>query len=236
MKEYLNVTWIRKYVMKKKSNHKRRDSPLWKAWYFIWYDDSLLSWLVNVLLAFLIVKFIFYPGLSFLVGSPLPLVAVTSPSMEHRASLDNSFPRMCGEIVDETGFYRLSSWWDVCGSWYEENTNISLSDFEDFPLRNGFNKGDIIFLRGASNIDIGDIIVFQTGKEHPIIHRVVSLESDRIVTKGDNNPGLIIDSELDETNVQNYPVLGKAYAKIPYLGYVKIWFTDFVNWLGNVFR
>lgn len=222
--------------MKKKPTNKKKNTALWKIWYFIWYDDSLLSWMVNVLLAFLIVKFIFYPGLSLIVGTPLPLVAVTSPSMEHRASTDNAIPRMCGNTVEETGFFNLEEWWSVCGQWYEENTNISFQDFEEFPLSNGFNKGDIILLRGPSSIEIGDVVVFQARKKYPIIHRVINTSDDRIVTKGDNNPGLIKDSELDEENVQREVVIGKAYAKIPYLGYVKIWFTAFVEWTSGLFK
>lgn len=211
----------------KKSRNKK--SFLRRAWHFIWYDDSVLSWLVNVLLAFLIVKFIFYPGLSLIVGSPLPLVAVTSSSMEHRASVDNSLPSVCGNVVEETGSLDLEEWWSICGSWYEDNTNISLDDFKDFPLRNGFNKGDIIFLRGPSNLEIGDVIVFESGKQYPIIHRIVDINETNIVTKGDNNPGLIRDAQLDEARVSHDVVIGKTYGRLPYFGYIKIWFTNFLN-------
>ncbi len=210
--------------MKKKSQ--KNKSFLSKAWYFIWYDDSVLSWVVNVVLAFLIIKFVFYPLLSLLVGSSLPLVAVTSSSMEH--AVDDS-DRMCGEVVDIEGRISFDEWWGICGDWYKLNTNISRSEFKDFPLNNGFNKGDIILLRGTDDLDVGDVIVFQSGKNYPIIHRIVELDSDNIKTKGDNNPGLIKDSQLDESSVDYDSVLGRAYFRVPYLGYVKIWFTNLVT-------
>ena len=159
-------------------------------------------------------------------------MAVTSSSMEHRPTTDNGAPSMCGHQLELTRTMRLSEWWSYCGDWYEENTNITIQDFQDFPLSNGFNKGDIILLRGPRDLDIGDIIVFQSGKEHPIIHRVVDI-NDKITTKGDNNPGLIRDSELDEENIPEQAIIGKAYARIPYLGYIKIWFTQFIELFTN---
>ena len=235
MQEYLNMLGICFFVMVKK-NRKKKDSYksfLGRVWYFIWYDDSLLSWIVNVILAFLIVKFIFYPLLSLIVGTSLPLVAVVSSSMEHRGVEEGSVYRMCGSIVDDSSRFDLDDWWGVCGSWYEDNFNIYLSDFRDFPLSNGFNKGDIILLRGARNIDIGDVVVFNSGKKYPIIHRVVDFSDSGVVTKGDNNPGLIMDSELDESDVSLDVIVGKAYARVPYLGYVKIWFSNFVGLFVN---
>ena len=57
---------------------------LWKkTWYFIWDDDSIYSWLVNVVLAFVLIKFIVYPVLGLLLQTNYPIVAVVSSSMEH---------------------------------------------------------------------------------------------------------------------------------------------------------
>src|SRR6056297_1659408 len=103
------------FVMKRKSS--KNKSILAKLWYFIWYDDSILSWIVNVVLAFLIIKFLFYPGLSFVAGSSLPLVAVTSSSMEHTVSNG----KICGENVNFEGKVSFDEWWVVCGEWYEKN-------------------------------------------------------------------------------------------------------------------
>jgi signal peptidase I len=215
-------------MVKKQNGGRSSKSFLNKVWYFIWYDDSILSWIVNVVLAFLIVKFLFYPGLALITGTSLPLVAVISPSMEHRVSEEGSVPTICGQITDRSGRLSLEEWWDECGYWYVENTDVTLDDFRDFPLRNGFNKGDIILLRGPKDLEVGDIIVFESGKPYPIIHRIVDIDYD-LVTKGDNNAGLIRDSQLDEANVSHDVVIGKAYARIPYLGYIKIWFSDFLS-------
>ncbi|MFP4567940.1 MAG: signal peptidase I [Candidatus Woesearchaeota archaeon] len=220
---------MKKNFKRNSSKRKVPTSFLGKTWHFIWHDDSILSWFVNVILAFLIVKFIFYPLLSLALGSSLPLVAVTSSSMEHRVSSSGDVNSICGTSVDFSGRPSFDVWWSVCGKWYEENTNISFEEFKSFPMTRGFNKGDIILLVGTNNLEVGDVIVFQAAKEYPIIHRIINISEDNIVTKGDNNQGLIVDSQLNERRVSPSVVLGKAYLRIPYLGYVKIWFTDFIN-------
>src|SRR3989344_1512266 len=120
-----------------------------KIWKFIWHDDSLLSWIVNILLAFILVKFIIYPGLGLIFSTQLPVVAVVSGSMEHNGNFDEFWLRQ--------------------GGWYE-NHGITKQEFMNYPLKNGFNKGDIIFLYGTSKIRKGDVIVFRGNSKNPIIH------------------------------------------------------------------
>ena len=125
-----------------------------KIWYFIWKDDSMASWLVNVIIAIILVKFVIYPGLGLLLGTGFPVVAVVSCSMEHKTTdcdNPNQVPNLCGiagvENIDFDVF------WKTCGGWYE-NKDISKNMFEEFRFKNGFNKGDIMVLVGSKNIQI----------------------------------------------------------------------------------
>ena len=70
-----------------------------KIWNFIWYDDSWLSWILNLIIAFLLVKFIIYPGVGLVLGTEFPIVAVVSSSMEHNSNFDNWWS-------DNDNFYR----------------------------------------------------------------------------------------------------------------------------------
>jgi len=188
-----------------------------KIWYFIWDDNSIWSWIVNIVLAFVLIKFIVYPGLGFLLSTSHPIVAVVSSSMEHEGDFEY--------------------WWRQSDDWYISH-GISKETFLEFSLKNGFNKGDIMVLKGkkAAEIMLGDIIVFQSNRPDPIIHRVVKKwEEDGsylFQTKGDNfktNPTSIKAPELDETRITEGQVIGKALIRVPYLGYVKIWFTDLLK-------
>lgn len=195
-----------------------------RLWHFIWEDDGIWSWIANIALAFVLIKFIVYPGLGFLLQTSHPVVAVVSESMEHNGNFDH--------------------WWDKSDRWYIEN-GISKENFSNFPLRNGFNKGDIMILKGrkAENVEIGSVIVFWSAKKDPIIHRVVKKSQDNgkyhFQTKGDNyktNPAPIKSPFLDETNVSEGQIVGNAIFRIPFLGYVKILFVELLNLLMDVLQ
>ncbi len=192
-----------------------------KVWKFIWEDDSVWSWIVNIVLAFVFIKFIVYPGLGFFLGTTHPVVAVMSESMEHKES--------------------FGQWWQEGGKWYGEH-DITQGQFQTFRMRNGFLKGDIIVLTGPKGIQVGDIIVFQSGKPEPIIHRVVKIwqEGGKTFygTKGDNwrtNKVPIQNALIDETKITEQQVIGKAVLKIPFLGYVKILAVDILILLKSAF-
>ena len=175
-----------------------------RIWHFIWKEDSLLSWIVNIILAFLIVKFLIYPGLGLILGTNLPVVAVVSSSMEHNANFDN--------------------WWENNKNFYLKK-DILKQDFQEFSFKNGFDRGDIIVLRGKDfkDIEIGEVIVYDNSRfSYPIIHRVIE-KNEAFITKGDNN------AIPDPNNVDREKVRGVGIFKIPLLGWIKIWFVDIIN-------
>jgi hypothetical protein len=143
-------------------------------------------------LAFLIIKFVFFPVLGLVFGSELPVVAVLSGSMEH----DDRAGVVCGVRAPDDYRGSLSEYWALCGAWYEAR-GITQAQFESFPLKNGFNKGDIIVLVGPQRRDlvVGDIIVYESREQYPIIHRVVAVTAEggavTYETKGDYNPAQI---------------------------------------------
>ena len=192
-----------------------------KFWHFLWYEDSFLSWVVNIIFAFVLIKFAIYPGLGFILGTTHPVVAVVSESMEHNKGFDE--------------------WWENSKNWYGQN-GITKEQFSNFKLKNGFNKGDIMVLHGkkAEDINAGDIIVFVSSKPDPIIHRVVKkTKKDGLyyfTTKGDNyktNPYPIKDKifGLDETDIKENQVIGAALLRIPFIGYIKIGFVNIISFL-----
>jgi signal peptidase I len=200
-----------------------------KAWYFIWHDDSILSWLVNLVLAFVLIKFIIYPGIGLIFGTSYPIVAVVSSSMEHQESFDKWWLEQayCGDYG--CGARCLCTQ----GDWYNAR-NISKREFEDFRFTNGFNRGDIMVLFGIQpkDVRVGDVIVYNANRPvptYPIIHRVVKIRSEEKIyfeTKGDNNINSINDGYLNEHAISETQLIGRAVFRIPYLGYVKIWFTE----------
>ena len=212
-----------------------------KFWHFLWKEDSLLSWIVNIAIAFVLIKFIIYPGLGLLLGTNLPVVAVISESMDHGmtskctktdALMNKCIEKkydLCERYFNNRESVDFDKYWSLCGSWYE-NISLSKEEFLTYPFNNGFSKGDIIVLRGTNyeNLQIGEVIVFQSKMNYPIIHRVIK-KNDFIETKGDHNAAQIQNSQLNEKYINKDQLIGRAWIKIPFLGYIKIWFTDLLR-------
>ena len=179
-----------------------------KFWFIVWKDNSFKGWLISILFLFIMIKFVFFPILNLTTGTTLPLAIVESCSMYHQGNLVSNFD-----------------------SWYERHDDkyaqfiINKLDFEEFPFKKGFNKGDILFIVGTKpeKIKQGDVIIFQAYQTNPIIHRVIKItEKDGnyiFSTIGDNNNGQLFFEKVIPEN----KIVGKAVFKLaPYIGWVKL--------------
>jgi hypothetical protein len=200
-----------------------------KVWHFIWHEESIWSWIVNVVLAFVLIKFIVYPALGFALGTTHPVVAVVSSSMEHRGTLDAWWgePRCC-----RTSCLERFSQSEVYGKF-----GIDRAAFGAYPFRNGFNKGDLMVLASPKALKEGDIAVFATSmRGDPVIHRVIDVQARDgrtiLTTKGDFN----CDLHAFEREVPQEAVVGRAVLRIPLLGWIKIGAVELINALARLAR
>jgi hypothetical protein len=173
-------------------------NKLKKFWKFL-QEDSWESLVAFFVVAIIVIKFIFFPLLAVITGTQLPLVIVESCSMYHdEKGMDN--------IIQKNFYMQNKITYDQTRSW----------DFKD-----GLNKGDVVFAVGTSNIEKGDVIIFNGGTNHPIIHRLIN-ENEPFSTYGDNNPGqLTIEKQISQNQL-----IGKAVFKIPYIGWIKLIFFE----------
>jgi SOS-response transcriptional repressor LexA len=138
------------------------------------------------------VAFIFYQALILATGSPLPIVSVVSDSMYHTSGFEK--------------------WWGSAEGFYTGH-DITRQDFLSFTDFNGLSRGDLLLVVKPVNLQVGDIVIYQRdGTSITIVHRVIEISGDRIVTKGDNNAGP--DQPITLGNVQ-----GKVVFAVPVLGY-----------------
>lgn len=181
-------------------NKKELSSYLKKFWNFLG-EDSWFSLITFLIIAGLFIKFILFPVLSLITGTTLPLVIVESCSMyHHEKGFENTF-----------------------NSIYS-NEDISLEDTKDWPFQNGLNKGDIIVAVGTKNLQKGDVIIFEGGASHPIIHRLID-DTEPYATKGDNYITNYYQLP-NEKKIYEEQLIGKAVIKIPVLGWIKLFFFD----------
>lgn len=183
-----------------------------KFWFIVWKDDSFKGWIISLIFIFILIKGVFFPLLSLTTGTGLPLVIVESCSMYHEDNLFSDF--------DE--------WWDKHDMKYFK-IQLTRANWEDFPFKNGFNKGDILFITGKKpeKLEVGDVIIFNVNYKNPIIHRIIKIDQEGeefiFSTIGDNNNG-----QLEfEKRINENQIVGKAQANIaPYLGWVKLVFFE----------
>ncbi len=185
----------------------------WKTfWDLLWKDDSFKGWLFSVIFMLAFILLIFFPVLKLITGTALPLAIVESCSMYHDGNLISNF----------------NEWWEEHDSKYSSEQIIK-SQFQEFIFKNGFNKGDILFIIKAKpeKLKVGDLIIFNANYRNPIIHRVITIENQNgeytFSTIGDNNNGQL----SIEKNIKEDQLVGKAVFKLaPYLGWIKLAFFE----------
>ena len=192
-----------------------------KFWFLLWEDNSIKGWLFSLIILFIFIKFIFFPFLNFTTGTTLPLAIVESCSMYHQGNFFSNFDDWFGRHTTKYS-----------------GINISKTDFQNFIFRNGFTKGDILFIVKADpeKLKIGDIIAFNAGTGGtPVIHRIVKITEENgqkiFSTMGDNNAKMLIPSNnlggVDETQITSQQLVGKAvFRVVPWFGWVKLIFYE----------
>lgn len=181
-------------------------------WYIVWKDESFKGWIISIIFIFIVIKFIFFPLMSLTTGTQLPLAIVESCSMYHK-----------GNVFSDYG-----SWWARHDSKYSE-IQLTKEQFKNFNFKNGFSKGDILFIIKAKpeKLETGDVLIFNGGRQNPIIHRIINVTKENgkyiFSTMGDNN-----DAQLSvEKEISSGQLIGKAVFRIsPWLGWAKLIFYE----------
>ena len=85
-------------------------------------------------------------------------------------------------------------------------------------MRNEINISDIVIVKSQANYQVGDIITYKS-KNYVVTHRVVKVDENILVTKGDAN-------NISDEPIYKNQVIGKVVHKIEKAGiYIKV-FTD----------
>ena len=82
----------------------------------------------------------------------------------------------------------------------------------------------MIFVVGAKNVKVGDVIIFDGDAKYPLIHRVVGV-GDSYATKGDNYKTNYRQLS-SEKNISEEQIIGKALFKVPFIGWAKLIFFE----------
>jgi signal peptidase len=82
----------------------------------------------------------------------------------------------------------------------------------------GFHRGDLAIVRTGSMYSVGDIVIYHNAELNAfVIHRIIAIEQEHYVFKGDNNPW------IDTYRPTRAELIGKLWIHIPKLGKAMQW-------------
>jgi signal peptidase I len=88
----------------------------------------------------------------------------------------------------------------------------------------GYHLGDLTIMRKAAAYQVGDVVTYRDAEMQAyVIHRIISVDRDRYVLKGDNN------SWIDAYRPTNKEIIGKLWIYIPKLGKIFKWLHSPLN-------
>lgn len=176
-----------------------------EAWNFLWHGESALSYLAFTIVSFITLSILYQVFLFFLgfFGVEDLFVVITS-SMIHSNDINSSY----------------YEWMRVHG--YNQSQMSSWS----FP--EGLNLGDLVVVMKVrpQELEVGDVIVYEPSESgYRIIHRIIFINETGgkilFTTKGDANYGVM----GFEKNLTPRQVVGRAEARVPFVGIPKMVLT-----------
>ena len=95
--------------------------------------------------------------------------------------------------------------------------NISFFDFRIFKIASGsmepyLKVNDIIIIKKSNNYKVNDVVTYKLDKEY-ITHRIVEIDDEKIITKGDFN-------NTEDKPIKKSDVIGKLFYKFKYFGFI----------------
>ena len=95
------------------------------------------------------------------------------------------------------------------------NKYVNIFGYSIFEVATGSMKGsidvgDAVLVKIGDKFDVGDIVTYQNGTDF-ITHRVISIEENSVITKGDAN-------NVNDNPIDNKLILGRVVKILPRLG------------------
>ncbi|MCK4552875.1 signal peptidase I [Candidatus Pacearchaeota archaeon] len=144
--------------------------------------------------------------------------------------LYNYSPRIIMESCSMYHEENFDEWWQNHNAKYSK-FNINKQDFQEFSLKRGFSKGDILLAIKANpeKLKVGDVIIFNTNQRNLVNHRIVHIkeinEEKIFSTIADNNPVQL----STERSIKEEQLVGKVISR-PFfyrgLGWIKLIFYE----------
>jgi len=119
-----------------------------------------------------------------------------------------------GTVLYVVALALLLSW-----AYFVQADTRRVDGFSMLPTLEG---GDLVVIQGVplSDLHVGDIVVYNhlcSGGGESVVHRVVNISTDGLITKGDNNPRTDQASNIAVSPITQQCLEGKVVFVIPYV-------------------
>jgi signal peptidase len=76
-------------------------------------------------------------------------------------------------------------------------------------------KNSVVYVRRVEpvSLEVGDIIAFESNSDLPLMHRIIEIKADEIITKGDAN-------DNQDAPISFNEIIGKVSFHIPFIGFL----------------
>ncbi len=105
---------------------------------------------------------------------------------------------------------------------YVLRTQVPLAVVSSWSMEPTLHVGDIVIVVGSESYSVGDIVIYES-PSGLIVHRIIGIEGNAYVTKGDANPF------PDSIHPPPTSIKGKVVFVIPYIGAIKLAFESFIR-------
>lgn len=89
---------------------------------------------------------------------------------------------------------------------------IEILKVETGSMRDNINVGDYILIHKQSNYKVNDIVTYKINESY-ITHRIVEIDEDKIITKGDAN-------NVEDSEITKEDIIGKVIVKGGFLNFL----------------
>ncbi len=98
------------------------------------------------------------------------------------------------------------------------NKPINIFDYYLFYVKSGSMEntlcvGDYIIIKKSNNYNVGDIVTYKKDNGMYITHRIVSINDDKVTTKGDAN-------KVNDPEISREIIIGKLVFKSVFLNFI----------------
>lgn len=107
--------------------------------------------------------------------------------------------------------------------------NKSMFGFRIYRVASGsmnpyLKIGDFILIKKQNQYDTGDIVTYDVNNEYVVTHRIVLINGNDIITKGDAN-------NTNDSPINEQQILGKVIFKIHSVNYIRYLLTKPFIWI-----